>query len=66
MSSTPKYLCSRCRDAGWLCEEHPDSPAPHGICTAAQFPCPDCQDPRRRAELPADWKSLIDTKKPDD
>lgn len=52
------FTCPRCRDAGWLCEEHPDSPAPHGICNAAQFPCPDCQtDP---PQLPAGGRSLID------
>lgn len=54
------FNCSRCRDAGWLCEEHPDSPAPHGICNAAQFPCPDCQTECARPKMPAGWVSLLD------
>ena len=51
--------CKRCRDAGWVCEEHPDSPAPHGACHAAQKPCPECQPAEGKPRLPTGWHSYI-------
>ena len=60
--------CKRCEDSGWVCEEHPWSPAPHGACHAAQKPCPDCQPSDDKSRLPADWvsyASVDDVNSPD-
>jgi hypothetical protein len=49
------FSCSRCRDARWVCENHPDKPwnAEHEmICRGAGMPCPDCNEPDD-AERPA-------------
>ena len=53
-----EFRCKRCRDARWICELHPDQPAPHGDCDGARMPCPRCQDPDQR-EMPDDWTSYI-------
>jgi len=36
-------MACHCAD-GWICEEHPDQPWPHGNCTGPEAPCaaPDC------------------------
>jgi len=38
-------LCKHCRDAGWVCETHPNKPwsGTKGCnCGAAGMPCPTC------------------------
>src|SRR5688572_28635295 len=52
------WACRHCRDAKWVCELHPDSPAPHGDCHAAQMPCPNCND-TDSPEMPEGWRSYI-------
>lgn len=28
----PNLLCGACNGGGWVCEQHPDRPFPHGDC----------------------------------
>jgi hypothetical protein len=56
--------CPLCEDARFVCEEHPSKPWPHDDCAGPRIPCPACQDPESRPELPADWKSLASTTDP--
>lgn len=53
--------CANCHGAGWVCELHPNQPAPHGNCNAAQLPCPICQPGDERPQLPAGWQSKAST-----
>jgi len=48
-----KPQCARCRDCGWVCENHPDTPwqGAHAIECGAGMPCPDCNQPNE-GELP--------------
>jgi hypothetical protein len=55
---TTIFGCRRCHDAGWMCEEHPNSPAPHGACTAPQMPCPECQTDKK-PRTPKGWESYL-------
>lgn len=34
--------CTRCRDEGWVCEEHTHEPMGHDGCGGAGDPCPAC------------------------
>ena len=61
--SMAAYSCSHCRDARWVCERHQTSPYPHGTCDAPGKPCPFCQPPDQRPELPPDRRSLADLTK---
>jgi hypothetical protein len=54
-------LCANCHDSRWVCELHPNQPAPHGDCDAAQMPCPHCQPGDARPQLPAGWQSKAST-----
>lgn len=52
------FVCRYCRDAQWVCERHPTSPAPpHGYCDYPAKPCPSCQPPGdTKPILPDDWE----------
>jgi hypothetical protein len=41
--SSPEFICSRCRDARFVCARHSLHPWPHGDCDHEAMPCPDCQ-----------------------
>jgi len=45
--------CNRCKDVGWVCENHLDKPwdrdLPEGCECGAGAPCPDC-NPLSKAE----------------
>lgn len=51
------FVCKRCRDARWVCEDHPNHPAPHGDCGGAQMPCPDCVPKDELPDVPHTWTS---------
>jgi len=46
---TKRGDCSRCEDAGWVCEEHPDKAMMHDDCSGAGMPCRDCAVPLQKA-----------------
>jgi hypothetical protein len=54
-------VCTQCRNARWVCEEHPDRPwgEVEGACDcgAAGMPCPECNasDDLECPEMPPDF-----------
>jgi hypothetical protein len=46
---------------GWICEQHPDQPWPHGDCPGPGVPCERCQPPVGRPLLPEDWDPIAST-----
>ena len=44
--------CPLCEDERFVCEKHPEKPWPHDDCAGPGIPCPACQDPDERPELP--------------
>jgi hypothetical protein len=61
MSNVCWMPCPLCRDALFVCEEHPAEPWPHDDCPVPGVPCPACQDPHERRELPRNYQSLAST-----
>jgi hypothetical protein len=63
--------CTVCKDARWVCEDHPDKPwdgasdVPEAChCGGAGAPCPACNpcDDDHRPEMPEGYRSLIDSR----
>src|SRR5437588_270065 len=50
-------VCPRCQGEGWICDQHPSQPYPHGDCIGPGNPCPVCQDPSRPRQ-PDDWVTI--------
>ena len=53
--------CARCQGARWICEAHPSRPWPHDDCAGPGDPCPIC-NVAEPAEMPPDFRSLIESK----
>jgi hypothetical protein len=51
VGSRPERNCSRCHDSGWMCEEHPEQPWPHGDCAGPRRAVLDVQ----HVGAAADW-----------
>jgi hypothetical protein len=60
-----QYMCTRCRDTYWVCEDHDDRPWSGESacgCGGAGMPCPFCNvpDPGNRPRMPAGFVPDID------
>ena len=54
--------CPLCQDARFVCEKHPEKLWPHDDCAGPGMPCPLCQEPGERPELPEGLISIASTK----
>jgi hypothetical protein len=57
---TDRPRCLRCHDTRFVCEQHLDQPWPHP-CAGPGVPCPLCQLPNERPELPDGWTAIAST-----
>jgi hypothetical protein len=53
--------CAQCQDHRFVCEVHPWLPFPHDACAGPGVPCPECQSPGDKPELPDGWLSYAST-----
>ena len=54
-------LWAQCKDHRFVCEVHPWLPFPHDACAGPGLPCPECQSPSAKPELPDGWESYAST-----